>query len=265
MKASFFFPIFVLCTVISCKSEQEKAFDAAASKNDLGALREFKASYPEGLEEKIQAKYDESFDKLIKDSTAFSLIENAGGILAQYTAAQNYLKENPEGIHINEVNIFLTDNKEKAEKTKSKLDEMRRAFSLYTFGGYTFTGPDESGKGELTKSFKTTGHHQRHHYYVIGYKFDVNTTYKGSYWVDEEGLIHASAKETNNIIYGNWFGNDSFLHDSKIIKELKQEIKREYPDLNHDYLFTLIDRDGTYYMRVNERGGVSDIYSGRMK
>lgn len=259
----FIIPILGLCLIVSCKSEQEKALDAAIGSNDLNALRECLSTYGETFDEALQAKYDAAYETLIKDSTLFACIESAGSVLGKYTAAQNYIKELPTGIHVEEANAVIAENKEKAEEAEKQLATMRKAFEMYKFGLFSFTGPDDNGKGEITGKYSQS-YQRRHSYYVIGYDYDVTTNIHGTYWVDDDFLMHASVEETQNINYKSLWGNKWLREEKDKVADLKKEIRAHHKDTKRDYIFILNVVEGDAYLKVKSKNGDA-VLSGKLK
>lgn len=207
------------------------------------------------------------FAQGVKEEMLYFVVKSAENSLEKYNAAQKYVSAFPKGKYANEVNTRLSEYKVEAEKLKEKLGEIRKAFQLYSFvpafvvgfervkgnGVYNFTGPDEGGKGEISGS-KTERLHLRHPYYVFGYKYDVLTDYNGTYWVDDDGLIHASVGETNTISNYENYGNSIFLGNSDIVQEVKNEIKKQHRDLIRNMLLYYRDESGDPYFNVKEKG-----------
>ena len=205
----------------------------------------------------------------IHEELLYNLIEQAENTVKKYNAAQKYVSAFPKGKHADEVNTRLSEYKVEAEKIKEKFVAMRKAFQLFSFvpssyvryeqingdGILSFTGPDEEGQGTISGS-KTEQTVFRHYFYYVGYKFDVRTDYNGTYWLDDDGLMHATMSETNTI--GNYilWGNDGFFKDAKILQEVKDGINRKYRGdiIEHNMLIYYRDNDGEPYFDVKEKG-----------
>lgn len=181
----------IVMSLPSCTSEEGKAFKAIKSSNDLAALREFKAKYDGSMKDKLRAECDTLFNTLVKDSTLYAAFENAEGRPAKFGAASNYIKVLPGGIHIDEANVFINENKDEMEKFREDLKKIAKSFERYNYiipvrskypqrySWYpkwpndiylSFSEPDENGKGTITgfaKGFAEQGIYGPHHMYRV--------------------------------------------------------------------------------------------------
>ena len=145
--------------LVGCKSEQEKALDAAIKPQQLSALREFEAAYPDSImEAKVKPRFEKALDMLIKDSAYYEMATNGNSILIRYNAATAYVKEFPKGSHVVELQSVITETQAIAEKLKAKIGELRKVFEQYKFvendkdGGYyefDFQAPNDYGQGDV--------------------------------------------------------------------------------------------------------------------
>ena len=246
----FYFLLFSICISLilyGCKSEQEKALETAIATNDLNQLRVFASSIEGEMESKVKIKYDDCYATLLKDSTLYSNIKQAENIIARYNYEKEYLAELPSGIHFEEVNQMLTNDKEQAEIMTNKLAEMRNAFSQYRFiettvdgwqGGvvmttdgdeYEFNGPDEFGKGEVT--IKAEGIPIKYQFFDDDFNFLhmyalIKRNCVGTYYVNNDLKIELSIKETRT--YSKHPDTDKSYRE-KYFKEMITDLKKQYP------------------------------------
>lgn len=216
----------IVFMVISCKSEQEKALDSALAKNDLTALRECYLIYGASFDEGLQAKYTAALECLIKDSTLFASVESAESVLTKYNAAQNYIKECPNGVHIEDVNTIINENKEKAEEIDRKLTEIKKAFAQYRFKSifssdgdkYEFLEPDESANGILkiqaaSIPVKVT--------YWSGYRLGrVTRACEGTYFINDDLQVVITITEKRSYKSEGNYGTEK---TQELIKDMKEE------------------------------------------
>ena len=159
MKNSLFVIALSVALFVGCKSEQEKALDEAIASKELSTLREFGISNTV-MEEKVQIKYDSALGRLIKDSTMYAAIEQAGSSLQKYVAEKEYIAALPKGNHASEVKASMYEHKEAADKVSEKLNKIKKAFQQYKFieveeyeeeiDTYEFDIPNASGEGSVT-------------------------------------------------------------------------------------------------------------------
>lgn len=215
---SLCFVLFMSGLLVGCKSEQQKAFELVKDSNDLNALRSFAATYGDSMEDKVRVLYDTTYTRLLKDSTLFASIENAQSILDRYIAEKNYIAILPNGIHIDEVNVLLSEDKSKADEISQKLDSFRKAFKQYKFvetvllgwdagisdyeelDDYEFEGPDMSGKGNLiitSKPIKSKYNYEfsdgMYHIFTLTGRVDRECV--GTYYVNDDLKIVAIIDE----------------------------------------------------------------------
>ncbi len=204
MKRALFLIAFCTLLLAGCKSEQEKALDAAISQNSLSALREFALSNAGSMKDKVEMRYYAAYKRLEEDSTLFSAVQRASSILAKCKAEEKYLTTFPNGIHAVEVAAGLSEHKKQAEEQAAFLEGLRSAFQQYKYvekgarGGsgieLEFSAPDESGKGEISgsSSFSVNKYNSKQ----VGAR--VTCTRSGSYYIDDNKRIIAHVEETRS-------------------------------------------------------------------
>ena len=218
MKNLLFFALLSALFLPSCKSEQEKAFDAAKSTNELSALREFAASIDGEIEPKVKSKYDAAYQTLIQDSTLYADVLQAEATFAKYNAEKKYIETLPKGIHSEEIKAVLPEHKSVAEAANEQISLMRKRFGQYKFreleldrwgdvtdreaDEYIFDGPDEYGKGNvIINAMKIIPRNSYLAFYGEHYGyFDglVIRNCEGTYYLDDELKIHLTINETRD-------------------------------------------------------------------
>lgn len=222
MKRILFLLVLASALLAGCKSAQEKALDAAIATNDLSALRQFAIANGEGMKEKVMARYYTAYNRLEKDSSLYSAIVRAPGILARYKAEQNYLGVLPNGIHAAEVKANFEEHKKQAEALGAYLEGLRDAFKQYKYiqksGSRSagveleFSGPDESGRGEISGSNSFTVN--KFNAKQAGARVTCNRS--GSYYIDDNLRIIAHVEETRSYagIAGDAYWNRRTVRDA---------------------------------------------------
>ena len=280
--------ITLLCTiatallVVGCKSEQEKALDAAKATNDLNALREFKESYSDQLDEKLLKEYSEAYDLLIKDSTLYAAVTSAGGALGRFEAGNAYVKALPQGIHVEEIKIIIEENKAKAEELREKVAIISKAFKLYKFGdaynsgrdAFDFSEPDGTGSG----TFTFEGHKGRQRYKIYFglpngftasefFMASWHTYGSGTYYIDDDALIHVTLNQLNEHSFKPDFERKP---DTPNWKQQCEEMYRRYcpneRSMTRHFLMTYHDDNGRIFIVSKEKGkSEDDWYDAIMK
>lgn len=235
----------IVLSLVGCKSEEEKALDAAIASQELSSLRSFYSQYGDKLNETLKNKYDATLDRFVQDSTLFDSIENSNSVLERYAAINNYISAFPEGIYFSQVKEMLSECKDQAETNLRRLETIRKAFKNYQFielshyvveywenlyqstGGYSvtntkltdryqFTEPDEFGKGDViisASSFDT----------FVDWgtrKATVDRECSGSYYVNDDMKIILTVTENRSYSL-NWKGKDA-AEDKNLLQELKE-------------------------------------------
>ena len=267
---SLFLVLVLFCP--SCKSEEEKALDAAIASNSLSALRNYSSIYGESLVDKVKARFDLALNQLVTDSTLYAAIVNAESVLDKYSAANNYIKELPAGLYLEEAEAVVAENKDRVEKMKEALNQIRKSFELYDFKRgsirYVFTGPDESGKGTITGTgpnslklhaveLKSSNGH-----YVFTWDKDY---IKGDYYIDEDLLIHASTKESyDNYSIGD-HPNPGQEHSSFDREKAIKAFRSLRTNKSHKMIMTFDYNDGDPYLFGKEQGRSDFVMSSVLK
>ena len=259
---SLCFVLFMSGLLVGCKSEQQKAFELVKDSNDLNALRSFAATYGDSMEDKVRVLYDTTYTRLLKDSTLFASIENAQSILDRYIAEKNYIAILPNGIHIDEVNVLLSEDKSKADEISEKIVSLQKAFKQYKFvetvflgwdagisdfdelDEFEFIGPDQSGKGTI--NIKTDP--------IKGRKYIVHRNCTGSYYLNDDQklvvtivdnpTIEEDKEEFASYLNGwrNMGANESFIE--RLISSHKDDLdfmKRTYPPVTRKMVLVFED------------------------
>lgn len=257
MKRLLLFVAILSLLFTSCKSEQEKAFDAAKSTNELSALREFAASIDGEIEPKVKSKYDAAYQTLIQDSTLYADVLQAEAIFAKYNAEKKYIETLPKGIHSEEIKAVLPEHKSVAEAANEQISLMRKRFGQYKFreleldrwgdvtdreaDEYIFDGPDEYGKGNVVIEAKNFIPRETFTAWYKGKQhwgdFDglVIRNCEGTYYLDDELKIHLTINETRDytlppseIEYCEKEARDPALRRTAY-PEVKRQMRQKYP------------------------------------
>ena len=264
MKKNLFLVILATAFLFGCKSEQEKALDAAIATNDLNVLREFAAVNADVMEEKVKALYETTYNRLIKDSTLYSAIEQAEGLLSSYNAEKSYLDSLPNGIHASEVLAKMEEHKADAEEIIAYLDEIRPIFEKYKFvesayigswggedlvdvvGQYEFLGPDESGKGTVIGNTKSSKYREMTPRGVLVH-VAIESTRSGSYYIDADLKINLTLIEKRT-----YSGINEVLKEYAELRESTQNYlnnqlvpnyKKKYPEPKPRKLILTLSED----------------------
>ena len=223
--------------LVGCKSEQEKALNAAIKTQQLSALREFAETYPDSIMEvKVKTDFGAALEALIKDSTYYDMATNGGSMLIRYNAASAYVNEFPEGLHVSEMQLVIDETQEAAEMLKAKIRELRNVFEQYKFvendkdGKYEFDfqAPDEYGQGDVIIDAspidsKITS--------IFGsYKLGrVTRKCTGQYYINDNLKVVLDVDETRT--YGRQPGANQY--DKEGMEELIYSLKYYYPTPPH--------------------------------
>ncbi len=234
MKKVFILTVACMAILVSCKSEQQKAFERAAKSSDLPALRAFAAANPQ-MEQKVQEQYDLALESLIRDSSMFADVQNAVNVLEKCNAEEAYLAASGKGIHAKEVREDLAVNKKKAEELQELIALLRKDFGQYNFrvenyvngkpeagcDVYEFIGPDDSGKGSVNISPK---HIEDNCGYANRYGI-VDREIECSYYINDAKQIVLSQSESRTYSYRlTVLGGPSEWN-----RDLMRRIRNRYP------------------------------------
>ena len=240
----YFFIIMGAIILVGCKTEQEKALNAAIKTHQLSALREFEKTYPDSLmETKVKTRFEEALDLFIKDSTYYEMAHQGGSALIKNYAATMYINELPKGTHVKEMRSIIDETQENAQKLKEKIRELEAVFEKYSFvendreGGnyvYDFQSPDDYGQGEVlikaspidTKIWYDPVDVFSNRYYRLG---RVTRNCTGKYYINDDLNVVLEVDEKRT--YGRHpYANDYGPASTKV---LVADLKYHYPTPPH--------------------------------
>ena len=240
----YFFVILGAFILVGCKSEQEKALDTAVKTQQLSALREFEATYPDSImETKVKADFKAAFEVLIKDSTYYELATNSGSVLIRYNAATSYVNEIPNGPHANEMQTIIEENQVSVQRLKDRISELSSVFQQYSFveeddeGGnyvYDFQTPNEYGQGDVAIKASPIDVQMWYEpedvfsksYYRLG---RVTRNCTGKYYVNDDLMVVLEVDEKRT--YGRQPGANDYGQGGTA--ELASDLKRHHPTPPH--------------------------------
>lgn len=262
--------------LVGCKSEQEKALDIAIKTQQLSALREFEVTYPDSLmEAKVKTRFDAAMEALIKDSTYYESASKGSNALVKYNAATTYVIELPDGPHINEMQVIISETQETAKLLKDKISEFGKVFEQYNFvenddddGTYTynFQTPDDCGQGEVlikatpidTKIWYAPEDVFSNRYYRLG---RVSRSCTGMYYINDDLNVVLEVDEKRT--YGRHpYAND---YGPASMKELVADLKYHYPTPPHRKLILSYSDNGFPHFTTNDKNGWTIRMSARKK
>lgn len=291
MKKYLFIVVLGAVLFVGCKSEQEKALDAAIATKDLATLRSFAGTNSDAMEDRVKKKYDAAVETLVKDSTLYDAVINVGNAIASCNAAHEYLKTLPKGIHADEVKVVLKEKELLAESLKEGFRKISKEFSLYEYTSsvprkrgetyqsdrmtFSFSEIDENGCGTI--SGKSTGLRtfdllvkdkkgerisdgNEFGDYNIAYYFLTYFVLSGNYYVDDDLMIHASIN-ADRVVDNTPVKTESFfrtpLQDTEVRREkVKKAIEvNEKNDKRHRF----------YQMVFTWKEGEMDYFSTKIK
>ncbi len=272
----YLFVILGAIILVGCKSEQEKALGIAIKTQQLSALREFEVTYPDSLmEEKVKARFDAVMEALIKDSTYYESASKGSNALVKYNAATTYVNELPDGPHINEMQVIISETQETAELLKDKISELGKVFEQYKFvenddndGTYTydFQTPDDYGQGEVLikaspidmKIWYDPEDIFSRRYYRLG---RVLRNCTGTYYINDDLNVVLEVDEKRT--YGRHpYAND---YGPASMKELVADLKYNCPTPPHRKLILTYSDNGFPHFTANDKNGWTIHISAKRK
>ena len=245
--------------LVGCKSEQEKALDIAIKTQQLSALREFEVTYPDSLmEAKVKTRFDAAMEALIKDSTYYESASKGSNALVKYNAATTYVIELPDGPHINEMQVIISETQETAKLLKDKISELGKVFEQYKFvetdddgGNYTydFQTPNDFGQGDvIIKASPIDVKIQDVFTYKLG---RVTRKCTGNYYVNDDLNVVLEVDEKR--IYGRQPGANDYGQAS--MENLIYNLKYYYPTPPHRKLtLSYSDNDFPHFTATDKNG-----------
>lgn len=238
--------------LVGCKSEQEKALNAAIKTQQLSALREFESAYPDSImEAKVKPRFEKALDMLIKDSAYYEMATNGNSILIRYNAATAYVKEFPKGSHVVELQSVITETQATAEQLKAKISELRKVFEQYKFvendkdGGYyefDFQASNDYGQGDvLINASPIDSKIQGVFTYRLG---RVTRNCTGTYYINDDLKVVLDVDEKRT--YGRQPGANQY--DKEGMEELIYNLKYYYPAPSHrKVILSYSDKDFPHF------------------
>ncbi len=239
-----FFVILGAFILVGCKSEQEKALDSAVKTQQLSALREFEATYPDSImEPKVKADFEAAFEVLIKDSTYYEMATNSGSVLIRYNAATSYVNEIPDGPRANEMQTVIEENQVSAQRLKDRISELSSVFQQYSFveedneGGnyeYDFQELNEYGQGDVAikaSPFDVQMWYDPEDVFSKSYYRLGRVTRKctGKYYINDDLMVVLEVDEKRT--YGRQPGANDYGQGGTA--ELASDLKHYYPTPPH--------------------------------
>lgn len=241
--------------LVGCKSEQEKALDAAIKTQQLSALREFESAYPDSImEAKVKPRFEKALDMLIKDSAYYEMATNDNSILNRYNAATAYVKEFPKGSHVVELQSVISETQATAEKLKAQISELRKVFEQYKFvendseGGkyeFDFQSPDDYGQGDVMINATPIDENIA---YLPGFsahmKGRVTRNCTGKYYINDNLKVVLDVDETRS--YGR--RPNAPKYDADDMKDLITSLKHYHPNPSHrKVILSYSDKDFPHF------------------
>lgn len=133
MKKSIYLLLCLL--VVSCNSQEHKAYKNAISSNDLGVLRNYLSSNEGDLPKAHFEKASATLKVLVIDSTSYSNFVATEDTIKKYNICREFLDHNIKGPHTSELNGFEKDFREYYYKTEGlryeEIDSMEPSFKSY--------------------------------------------------------------------------------------------------------------------------------------
>lgn len=272
----YLFVILGAIILIGCKSEQEKALEAAIKTQQLSVLREFAVTYPDSImETQVKADFKVALEALIKDSTYYEMATTGSNALIKNNAATAYVNELPDGLHVKEMQVIISETQGITEQLKAKINELRNVFEQYKFvenddddGTYTynFQTPDDYGQGEVlikaspidAKIWYDPVDIFSERYYRLG---RVSRSCTGIYYINDDlnVVLEVDEKRTyGRHPYANEYGSAS-------IKELVADLKYHYPTPPHRKLILTYSDNGFPHFTANDKNGWTIRISAKVK
>ena len=259
--------------LVGCKSEQEKALNAAIKTQQLSVLREFENTYQDSLmEEKVKARFEVAMEALIKDSTYYELASKGTNALVKFNAATAYVNELPDGHHVKEMKVIISETQGITEPIKAKINELKNVFEQYKFvetddndGTYTydFQTPDDYGQGEVL--IKASPIDMK-----IWYQYAFSREYRlgrvlrnctGTYYINDDLNVVLEVDEKRT--YGRHpYAND---YGPASMKELVADLKHNCPTPPHRKLILTYSDSGFPHFTTNDINGWTIHMSAKKK
>ena len=193
------------------------------------------------------------------DHQRFEEVDSMDPGFKSYVMYLKYVEDFPFGKNVENAQDFIEHNKQIHQQMTEVINKMKKAFENYTFDGFDISGPDEYGEGKIkkttTEEFKVD--------YLFFYRIaEVTHTFTGTYYVDDDFLMHADITEV--VTYCPRKGSDYGVDGNK---ELMSELKEYFPSpVEHRCVCDLTSwGGGSYTLSIQESGKETEYYDGVLK